>query len=90
MKKSLVFASMMLAALAVSAAAVTPGPEPNKQVTFAFAKADNSPAAVLVAVAPNEIAGNMQSSGFMITSSQESVAPKMLGDHHATYSKASG
>ncbi len=41
MKKTLVFASMMLAALAASAAAVTPGPEPNKQV-FTFTKTDSA------------------------------------------------
>ncbi len=66
MKKSLVFAGMMLAALAMSAAAATaPGPEPNKQTVFAFAKTND--AVSLVAVAPNETAGNVQSSGFMIT-----------------------
>lgn len=65
MKKSLVFAGMMLAALALSAsAAEMPGPEPNKQTLFAFAKTND--AVSLVALAPNETAGNMQSSGFMI------------------------
>ncbi len=66
MKKSLVFAGMMLAALALSAsAAEMPGPEPNKQTLFAFTNTNNGHA-VLVALAPNETAGNMQSSGFMI------------------------
>lgn len=68
MKKSLVFAGMMLAALALSAsAAEMPGPEPNKREVFAFTNTNNGQNAVLVAVAPNETAGNVQSSGFMIT-----------------------
>ena len=64
MKKTLVFASMMLAALAASAAAVTHGPEPNKQV-FASERINDSQ--MLSATnAPAEPAVIMQSAGFKI------------------------
>jgi hypothetical protein len=48
MKKSLVFASMMLAALAASAAVVTSGPEPNKREMFVFTKIDTAATALSV------------------------------------------
>jgi hypothetical protein len=71
MKKTLMALALLVAASAAFAAqGMTSGPEPNKQVIFAFAKADNS-TSVVVALAtsvPNESAKNVQSSGFMIVS----------------------